>query len=694
MLKSSDTRVVNSDFNTVVSQLEQYLDNRNFEITNKTLQKSECYIVAKNKHRSFFKLFWTARPQITYWHIYDNINNGIRVKANIASFRLFQGYFYGILLFLLTLTGLFSQVATYLNTGDSFSHFQIYFIFLALFIFTCGFFLWLIRTKPYSQFFDGYYLALQKITFKKEQAIELHPGFPEIIPGFMIFMIYMIFILIILCNMHNFEAMGYMLLGALAFAVLAITLLITILFCAEKTVRTIFLLMAIYLCVPLAVYSNLPMIGLSSKKVFNIINQLVRKNKLLDEKIKANPAFAKKLAPQIKELKDSMYKFSVVLCILYTIICIVLIFLLASTFYLPVEILRRIERFNTNNKDSLYFKAMTPESIINPFNACIIGIWLLLGIANLSGLFFSLAVLGKTVGMDNFIIKSGISDLFFDSSRMMFDYLLHDSPATQYVHSFFMLLYAIPMPLLFAQVVVKNTKLTLKTTLSLKYKLYEEPLGEAAAKIKAICKDCKIRPPIIKIASSEEINEGASYLGFPVFQNVLVIPKRTIEMLGKTDYVLDAYLAHEIYHLKKHTFVWKILCLLSDFTLFGNGFLTILHSSYELELSADAYAMGWLKRHNIPPAVLITALQTQEELKEQELFGMLLNNLNFAKSVENEEYRQAIIKQCDNSGRLKKALINLKLLYQMYFGEYITSYIHPSNEYRIELIEENISETV
>jgi hypothetical protein len=111
-------------------------------------------------------------------------------------------------------------------------------------------------------------------------------------------------------------------------------------------------------------------------------------------------------------------------------------------------------------------------------------------------------------------------------------------------------------------------------------------------------------------------------------------------------------------------------------------------------LEADAFAVKWLKQHDMPPTALITALQSQEQLEEQEVLGTLLSNLNFIHSIENEEYRETIIMQADNSGRLKKMLINLKLLYQMYFGSYITSYIHPGNEYRIEQIEGQISENV
>ena len=691
MLSNSDIRIVNGDFNTVIGQLEQYLQKVNFEITEKTLHESKCYIKAENKCRSFSKLFWTSKPQITRWKIEKYSDKEVKIKAKTSSFQKFKYYFYGIVLFLLSFASSFFIVSLSIKGEPVFS-LKIYSIFLALLITACCFFLWLIRTKPHAYFFDEYYKNIQKIILKKEQAIELHPSFPEIIPGFIIFLMYML-LLLSFAVMESIKGIGTLWIMIALLGLLIVLLFVAILF-AEKTVRTIFILTAISFCLPLAVYSNLPALILGTEPAFKIVGQIVKKNDLLEKRLKQHPKISKEISEDVKIIKKDMHKVSVILCVFCGIIILVILILLKSMLYLPILVLRRIDNFNTRNKESLYFQAMKSEKFINPFNCCVIGIWLLLGAANLSGLFFSLAILGKTFGLDHFIIKSGISDLFFDSSRMMFSYLLLGTKNIGLIHSFVMLLYSLPMPLLFSIVIIKNIRHTLKTALFLQNKTIGISLPKLTTKVKTICKDCNLNSPIIRVVNAEKVNEGASYLGLPVFRNLLIIRKQTLEILDRKDFALDAYLAHEIFHLKEHTFTWKILCLLSDFTLFGNGFLTILHSSHDVELKADAFAVNWLKQHNMPPRAIISALQAQEELREQEYFGMLLNNLNFTQSVERAEYRQAVIEQFENSGKLKKALINLKLLYQIYFGEYITSYIHPSNEYRIEQIEENISEAV
>jgi hypothetical protein len=687
MQKSSDTRIVQSDFKNAVNQLEHYLDNASFEITRKEIKESEAYIVAENKTTSFFKLFWTAKPQMTYWHIKQQATNEVKIKVKVTSFRIFQLYFYGVVLFLLSFASMFLKASTSSGPGESLNA---YFIFFMLFVSACCLFLWLIRTKPYALFFDGYYRYLYKTTLKKEQAIQLHPSFPEIVPGFMIFIVFSV---IYFCNTNIFSALTGILGGLILFIGFVIMLLTIALLYREKSVKMLFLLIAIYFCIPTAVYSNLPMITSVTKQISNIVRQLVENTKLLEKRLKEDTEFAQHFSAKGNALKNEMHNFAVILAVLYAIILAVLLLIFVSMTYLPVEILRRIEHFSTNRKESLYFQGMKQDNMLNPFNCCVIGIWLLLGLANLLGFVFSVAILGRVFGCDNFIIKSDISDLFFDSSRMMFSYLLPENRSTNVVHVLVMLIYALPMPLLYMLVILKNIKFSLKITLFLKASHNETASMEFRTKIKKLCRDCGIAPPVIRITNSAQISEGASYLGFPVFRNMLVIRKKTIEALSINEHALDAYLVHEIYHLKKHTFLWRILCLLSDFTLFGNGFLAILQSSYEVELAADSYAVNWLLQHEISPEYLIAALKSQEKLKEQEYFGLLLSNLSFTGSIENGEYRERIIRQSDASGRIKKALINLKLLCQMYFGNYIMSYIHPDNEYRIERIKENYSGT-
>ena len=74
---------------------------------------------------------------------------------------------------------------------------------------------------------------------------------------------------------------------------------------------------------------------------------------------------------EVKKIKLMMKQISIGMCIFYMIVILIIIFLIVSALYLPVEIFKRLDRFGTKNKESLYFKAMKPERVINLFNCCV-----------------------------------------------------------------------------------------------------------------------------------------------------------------------------------------------------------------------------------------------------------------------------------------------------------------------------------
>ena len=55
--------------------------------------------------------------------------------------------------------------------------------------------------------------------------------------------------------------------------------------------------------------------------------------------------------------------------------------------------------------------------------------------------------------------------------------------------------------------------------------------------------------------------------------------------------------------------------------------------------------------------------------------------------IKDNLYRKEQLDLYNDSSKGKRIGINLKLLYQMYFGEEILSYFHPSNKQRIEWLE-------
>jgi len=160
--------------------------------------------------------------------------------------------------------------------------------------------------------------------------------------------------------------------------------------------------------------------------------------------------------------------------------------------------------------------------------------------------------------------------------------------------------------------------------------------------------------------------------------------------LHDNDDELNALLAHEIWHIKKHTLIRRFLCFLSDYSLFGNGFLALLQNSYKIEKEADDFAVKWLiKKHQEKSKAinsLRSLLEKAEEVKWKNALLQSTNFLNFAMFKENS-CRNKFIETYFNASKIERIKINLKLLYQMYFGEEIISYFHPSINQRIAWIE-------
>ena len=163
---------------------------------------------------------------------------------------------------------------------------------------------------------------------------------------------------------------------------------------------------------------------------------------------------------------------------------------------------------------------------------------------------------------------------------------------------------------------------------------------------------------------------------------------------------LDALLAHEVWHLKRHIFKLRLVCLISDYTFFGNGFLAMFQNFFQIEKEADEFAIKWLKENDRSITALKSLLEQQEEINE--IYNLSMepslsgSSLNFV-MLKDDSYRKKLLTWYDKSSEIKKIWINLKLLYQIYFSEEILSYFHPPITERIRWIQswdgQNINET-
>ena len=188
------------------------------------------------------------------------------------------------------------------------------------------------------------------------------------------------------------------------------------------------------------------------------------------------------------------------------------------------------------------------------------------------------------------------------------------------------------------------------------------------------------------IKMTVSIGSRTIFPGFPIFKNILNVSKGTWDELRGVEGELEILLAHELWHIKKHTLKRKILCLLSDYSLFGNGFLALLQNSYQIEREADHFAIKWMlnkyQDKEMATDSLKSLLERIEEVSWKNAIFRGGSSLSFA-LFKKSSNRVDFLKLFNESSWIQKAKINIKLFYQIYFGEEIQSYFHPSINQRI-----------
>lgn len=162
----------------------------------------------------------------------------------------------------------------------------------------------------------------------------------------------------------------------------------------------------------------------------------------------------------------------------------------------------------------------------------------------------------------------------------------------------------------------------------------------------------------------------------PFSYPIIVMTKRAIDTLTAQE--LSAVLAHEIWHVKKHSMRYAILNWFSKTSLFGNGFHTLAISTMEYEFEADAFAVQYLRSAGISHEALVAALVKFSTDRQQSRALAFSNSALYLTSTELENEKERV-----------GFLGNLRWLFEIYFGDLIISYIHPTLDERINRIMQN-----
>jgi Zn-dependent protease with chaperone function len=273
--------------------------------------------------------------------------------------------------------------------------------------------------------------------------------------------------------------------------------------------------------------------------------------------------------------------------------------------------------------------------------------------------------------------------LFYDGTEKLLFGLLPFLPRlyVSVLHSFLIGGYAASILILLLSIIKKNIIESKGTYVHLRKSLdeYNKEQKIITKIITPICEYFNISIPQIIIINSGSINAQAKFMIYPYCKTAITITKGAVDKLNKFE--LNALVAHEASHLANGIKMQKFLYIMSDITFCGSAFLNILQNSFSLELKADDDAFEWLKNNNIPYKYIISLLEKKNI--DQAMSYIFINGLSFQgmsaskKNINNEYYNKTF---------LQRRKIDIKIFTQIYFNQSIISYIHPSNEFRINRI--------
>ncbi|MCX6984545.1 MAG: M48 family metalloprotease, partial [Lentisphaerae bacterium] len=356
---------------------------------------------------------------------------------------------------------------------------------------------------------------------------------------------------------------------------------------------------------------------------------------------------------------------------------------------IPVIIARHINKYPLDSPESIYHKALDHGPLSNSYNYIVITLWGILLSGNLLGLYVACSLAEWLFFGTNKYITSDISSKFIGDvsffSKLFFD-------QGQRGARIFLCLYLIPVLLILAFSFVRHSKNICRRA---KWVLHDDVDPQIIQTLEEIiipiCRYADISSPIIRISNSGSSTYAESlFAGFPVFRNVLIISRKTYDDSLIDNGRAEALFAHEIGHMRQHTFIHRIQCVLSDISFVGTGFLSIMSSSFKIEYEADRFTVEYLKSRNTDPSCLIGLLEEIRDIERSESITKALEintagSLNFG-MARNADYRERLMAVYGKSNFLNRFIISFKLFFQMCFGQEVLSYFHPPVDERIKRI--------
>lgn len=724
-----DIRLVKLTLPEIHEVIRNYIKQKSWVVSGeKTSQDSFC-IRARNNRASIIRLFFSREPQIVSWTVSpENYNSKIELK-----FSLFKKFLYPLycILAIVLIGYLFYSILTHLNISIDIKKYLYpicWFLPVTLLLLLSFFIIWLTTSSKYERFKKEFYLKIREVSGAYEQLIVDKADFPAVFYLFFPLLFLTFLLMYVMYSIHLgflFYSLFFVRLPLL-FILLYLALVILLFLKPGMNAKFRLNLFGFILGIVLSSYCLAPVYLKTHSEIFQSMRDFkevnIITNKLFDKFPGEQEAlvtksekeldeysfpeeliklFTPELRAKIRDAYHGVVKGIFVSVFEFFVIFGMIIFLVCAFKWLsggpfPIRILESLNLYKRGYKNLEFQSAFSNDIFTKAFSIIVFVIWIVCSFAALFGVYFAFSSLefllfGKNYFLQNNFLRLSVTNLeaFFEfigffielstlnknmsisaASKAITGILTRPKYCPFLLSRLIIALYALPLIIIFFILLNKWFKevLTIKRLMS---NFVPNNLRETLAEI---CQSSRIKIPVFVLKNEPIIMSETKWI-FP-FGNCIIISNKATEFLDNKE--VEALLAHEIGHIKHHTFVFNLLDFLSQITLFGKGFLISVLNTKEMEYRADDFSLKWISRKGYPKDILKNLLKkiviTNSTLKYFAYSRSLLGFSELNPSFEESEQKLNFWSR-------------LKLLYALYFGDIILSYVHPSIEERINRIE-------
>jgi len=690
----ADIRILDLKREFVVNRIYEFIETENLINLKKTTRDESTNIIAYSHIEKIADYWRKGKPQVVEWEVFGLDGDKTRVEIRIGLHDNFRFWFWCIFIGLLSLFLLSIKLGLLIESGSSqimnsyFGNFQpevspyIYLFSIIILLFN---FLLVGKTvhssTGYSLFIDRFMEFLKEdMKAFRRQIIRSACEYPDNFGIVVASVITIVFFIFIWSSNHDLFIGSGGIFRLLFLVLLFIAVLLAFVMSKNHgfTERLKFVSVGLITTLSFAVIYNIPYINSLSADT-NVTYQMVIK---FNEYVKEN-SFKEMNREDINRL-NRLARIIILGKFIGNIIAFsIALLLLIQSPKLAINILREKREYFVRATDvSNYKAALDFRGFSKSFYFFTVSFWLFLSLAIYWGVYVTLSVFEYNLLQTNYVFLYQAGKRFCEDQYATFFYLLHPqiSKATvMMISRLSIFIYISPLLYIFYRICKKRVNGYLNDMRELKThaRVGDDNINKILSICRRISDKLEMGTPPVVIISSKAFFVVTKTVGISHIKSYILISEQCTRLKNAE---LEGILAHELYHIKYHSTIWHVLNLLSDFTLFGNGFLVVLINSYQNELKSDAFAVEYLKENNMGVSNYIDALRIMTISKS--LYEVKDIGLKIVDKTKN------IKKEIDAR---KRSLLNriknrIEILIGFYFGNEIISYIHPTLEERIEII--------